>query len=127
MKTRIALFVFALFLSLSVTAQPPRIKEEARRMTNSVDRRVGLTRGQYDRIYGINLRFARREIGPEGRDRAYRRVLSDRQWDIYMGRHHGPRPGYDRRPAPGPRYDSPRRGYDRRPADRRRDYDRRRY
>ena len=107
MKTRIALIVFALFLSISVSAQPPRVKEEARRMTNSVDRRVGLTRGQYDRIYNINLRFARREIGPEGRDRAYRHVLSERQWDMYVGRHHGPRPGYDRR-------DGPRRDYDRR-------------
>ena len=114
MKTRIALIVFALFLTVSISAQPPRIKEEARRMTNSVDRRVGLSRGQYDRIYEINLRYARRDIGPEGRDRAYRPVLTERQWDIYIGRHHrGPRPEYNRR-GPAPRRGAPRRDYDRR-------------
>lgn len=116
MKTRIALIVMALLLSISISAQPQRIREEARRMTNSVDRRVGLSRGQYDRIYEINLRYARRDIGPEGRDRAYRHVLSDRQWDIYVGRHRGPRPGYDRRST------APRRGEYRRDYNRRRDY-----
>ncbi len=100
MKTKITLTIFALFLAINVAAQPPRIREEARRMTNRIDRQVGLSRGQYDEIYRINLRFASREIGPERRDRAYQRVMNERQWrDYYYGRR---RPGPDARPR-GPR------------------------
>ena len=112
MKTiRLFLTLVALLLALSVSAQPPRIKEDARRMTNHVDRKVGLSRPQYDRIYEINLRFASGRIGRGQRDRAYRSVLTTRQWEHYVGR-----------PSPGPRhrYDGPRHHP-------RRDYDRRRY
>ena len=96
MKTKILFTFIALFLAISVSAQPPRAREEARRLTNHMDRKVGLSRGQYDEIYRINLRYALREIGPERRDRAYQRVLTPRQWDDYMitrPRHpRGPRP-----------------------------------
>ncbi|MBQ6681027.1 MAG: hypothetical protein IJM78_02200 [Prevotella sp.] len=117
MKTkRFYLVLVALLMAVAVSAQPPRIRQEARRMTNHVDRRVGLSRPQYDRIYEINLRFAGGRISPGQRDRAYRSVLTTRQWERYMGR-----------PAPGPRhrYDGPRH-HPRRDYDRRR-YDRRRY
>lgn len=122
MKTKsIILALFALLLTVSVSAQPKRVKEDARRMTNHLDRRVGLTRPQYDRIYEINLRFARGRMSHASRDRAYHSVLTTRQWERYVGRPaHGPRYGYDR-----PRYHQ-RRDYDRRRYDRRR-YDRRRY
>ena len=108
---RFFLALVALLMAISVSAQPPRIREDARRMTNHVDRRVGLSRPQYDRIYELNLRFAGGRISPGQRDRAYRSVLTTRQWERYMGR-----------PAPGPRhrYDGPRHHP-------RRDYDRRRY
>lgn len=113
---RFYLVLVALLMAVAVSAQPPRIRQDARRMTNHVDRRVGLSRPQYDRIYEINLRFAGGRISPGQRDRAYRSVLTTRQWERYMGR-----------PAPGPRhrYDRPRH-HPRRDYDRRR-YDRRRY
>ena len=80
MKTKILITTVALFVALSVFAQPPRAREEARRLTNHVDRTVGLHRGQYDAIYRINLRYATRQIGIEHRDRESRRVMRDRQW-----------------------------------------------
>ena len=103
MNRKILFTFIALLLAVSVSAQPPRAREEARRLTNHMDRRVGLTRGQYDQIYRINLRYALREIGPERRDRAYRNVLTPRQWDDYVLRrpHHAPPP--PRRVGPGPR------------------------
>ena len=116
MKQRLLFVFIACLLAISVSAQPPRAREEARRLTNHMDRRVGLSRGQYDQIYRINLRYATREIGPERRDRAYQRVLTPRQWDDYVlsrPHHRGPgaRPGHRggprRHAAPprrGPRY-----------------------
>lgn len=108
MKQRILFAFVAFLLAISVSAQPQRAREEARRLTNHMDRRVGLSRGQYDQIYRINLRYATREIGPERRDRAYQRVLTPRQWDDYVhSRPHHPRP--DVRPGHrgGPRHATP--------------------
>ena len=111
MKTRILITAIALFMAISVSAQPPRAREEARRLTNHVDRVVGLSRGQYDEIYRINLRYALREIGIERRDRAYRRVMDDRQWFRWTDRRQGPPPRSDYRPGPRHRHDGPRDRY----------------
>ena len=125
MRTRILITAITLLMAISVSAQPPRIREEARRLTNHVDRAVGLSRGQYEEIYRINLRFAAREISIDRRDRAYRRVMSDRQWFRWTDRRPGPPPPRrDVRPGPSrPPRDvyrgAPRRDYRSGPAPRR--------
>ena len=111
MKSRILFTFIALLMAITVSAQPQRVRDEARRLTNHMDRAVGLSRGQYDEIYRINLRYATREIGPERRDRAYQRVLTPRQWDDYLvSRPHHPRgPRPEARPGHrrGPRSHAP--------------------